>query len=200
MKSMALLDFSFLFIFQLKRFKWFSFSGVFTLSSPCIKQIICPLCAIFSWWESVLLYARRSDWLMGGRGSAELTIKGPAVIHNPITSRSTPKPGKRMTTMARFCSFLWQVCISLIDWRHRKSFIKTQISSVIIVIVTHKGRRTLSFRVSGNQGSLSLSKVWDFVLSIFCDPPPLFFGEQIILFFFLLQTNTSKFTQVSFIS
>lgn len=142
--------FSFSF-FWLKRLKWFSFSGVFTLSSPCINQIICPLCAIFSWWESVLLYVRQSDWLMGGRGSAELTIKGPAVTHNPITSRSTPKLGSCTTTMAQFCSFVWQVCISLIDWHHRKSFIKTRISSVINVIVAHKGMRALLFLMAGNQ-------------------------------------------------
>lgn len=49
---------------------------------------------------------------------------------------------------------------------------------------------------------LSLPKVWDFVFSFSFDPPPPLFvwGEQIILFFFLLQTNTPKFTQVSFIS
>lgn len=175
------------FFSQLKRLKWFSFSGVFMLSSPCINRVIWPLCAIFGWWESVLLYARRSDWLMGGRRSAELTIKGPAVIHNPITSRSTPKPGNRTTTMARFGSFFWQVCISLIDWHHRKSFIKTQISSVIIVIVTHKGTRTLLFLVTGNQGCLThflKSEIlyFQFLLTLVFVKLP--------LFFFLLQERS----------
>ena len=147
--------FLFFFFFQLKRLKCFSFSGVFTLSSPCFNEVICPLCAIFSWWESVILYVRRSDWLMGGRGSAELTIKGPAVTHSPITSRSAPKPASRTTTMAHFCSFVWQVCISLIDWHRRKSFIKTRISSVINVIVTHKGTRALLFLMAGNQRGLA---------------------------------------------
>lgn len=170
------------FFFQLKRLKWFS--GVFTLLSPCINQIICPLCAIFSWWESVLLYARRSDWLMGGRGSAELTIKGPAVTHNPITSHSTPKPGSRTTTMERFCSFVWQVCISLIDWHHRKSFIKTRISSVINIIVTHKGTRALLFLMAGNQPTSLIS--WSLKFSIFSFFSTFFWG-QISLFFLLLQ-------------
>lgn len=42
--------------------------------------------------------------LMGGRGSAELTIKGSAVIHSPITGRSTPSLRTHMTTMAHFSS------------------------------------------------------------------------------------------------
>lgn len=47
---------------------------------------------VFHWQETVLLYVCRSNWLMGGWGSAELTIKGPAVIQSPITSRSTSNP------------------------------------------------------------------------------------------------------------
>lgn len=38
----------------------------------------------------MLLYVCHSNRLMGGRGSAELTIKGPAVIHSPTASHSTP--------------------------------------------------------------------------------------------------------------
>lgn len=74
----------------------------------------------------------------GRSWSSELTIKGPAVTHSPLTSRVTSSDD-HMTTMAHLCSFLWQACISVIDWHYRNSFIKTQISTVIILIVRLEG-------------------------------------------------------------
>lgn len=167
----------------MKRLKWFSFSRVFTLSSPRINQVICPLCAILGWWESVLLYARRSDWLMGGRRSAELTIKGPAVTHNPITSRSTPKPGNGATTMARFRLVSLTGMYQLDRLASQKVFHQDP-----NILCNHRHcdiQRHARALVSGDGGARtphSLPELWDFVVSF--DP---FILSNTFGFFLLLQ-------------
>lgn len=122
--SVTPLEFLFIYSRNLdKRLKWLSFSPVFTLSLPHIGWIIFPLCGGLNWQETMLLYVRRSNRLMGGHGSAKLTIKGQAVIHGAITSRAASD--LLTTTWRRWhvsVLFFWQVHISLMDWHHGKIF------------------------------------------------------------------------------
>lgn len=115
---MTLLEFRFIYSWNVdKRLKWLSFSSVFTLSPPCHR-----------WSFYVKSFTGRrpcnctcgvqiDSW--GGHGSAELTIKGPAVIQSAITSRATSNP----LTAARL---QWHISVLLLTGMYQRDGLASQ--------------------------------------------------------------------------
>lgn len=130
-------------ILTTKQIIMWSFTGRRPCYCTCVVQI--------DSWEV--------EGVLSWQSRGQLSFRAPS----PAAARQIRRPHDSSGT---FLFIFWQVCISLIDWHHKKSFIKAHISSVIIVSVTHKGAHTLSCGLKCNQGNHSIAS-WRLHLSIY---------------------------------